>query len=78
MTDLEENVWSEKLCQSCGSKVGAEPHIFSFEGIIKKYCSLFCYERGFSLARLSAPVFVAPPSMNIRGQVSRSTTQVEK
>lgn len=63
MTDLEENCWSERVCQVCGSKLPDKPHVLSLEAIEKRYCSEFCYQQGVKLARISAPVFVAPASM---------------
>ena len=77
MTDLEENCWSEKVCQDCGSRLPDKPHVLSLEGMEKRYCSEFCYQHGVNQARLSAPVFVAPASMSLRHHLLARDPQFE-
>ena len=72
MANLEEKCWSDKVCQDCGSKLRDAVRVLRHENIEKRYCSQFCYERGMRLARLSAPVFVAPAAMNIRDNLLAS------
>ena len=78
MTDLEENCWSDPLCQNCGAEPRGEAHILICDGINKRYCSRFCYDQGLKLATVSAPVFVAPPTMNLREHLLRVSSQVRK
>lgn len=49
MTDLEENCWSEKVCQTCGSKLPVEQHTLDFAGTSKRYCSRLCFDQGLDL-----------------------------
>lgn len=72
MTDLEENCWSEKVCQTCGSQLGREQHTLTFSGGIKIYCSQFCSEQGQRLMAISAPVFSAPAPMHLRDRLLRA------
>ena len=62
MTDLEQNCWSEKVCQNCGSRLRREQHILTFGGVSKSYCSRFCYEHGLRLVAVSAPRLRCPAS----------------
>ena len=78
MTDLEEYCWSDKVCQTCGSELRSERHILTFDGLTKGYCSRFCYDQGLRLVTVSAPVFVAPPAMNLRHRLLRASGQVRK
>jgi hypothetical protein len=55
MTDLEENCWSEKVCQTCGSQLPSEPLMLTCADIKKKYCSELCHEQGLRLLTASAP-----------------------
>ena len=71
MTDLEENTWSERCCQKCGGELRGEPHLLSEAGVSTRYCSRNCYDQACrELA--SAPVFVAPPLMDLRAHLLRS------
>ena len=74
MTDLEENCWSEEVCQNCGSQLRGEQRTLSFGGISKMYCSQFCYDEGLRLVTVSVPIFVAPPAMNLRQRLLRVST----
>jgi hypothetical protein len=78
MTDLEENCWSDSLCQNCGSQIRSEGHLLTFGELRKRFCSRFCYDQGLRLVTVSAPVFIAPPAMNLRQHLRRASTQVRK
>jgi hypothetical protein len=66
MTDLEENCWSETVCQTCGSPLTAEQHVLCTGGISTRYCSEFCCEQGL---RLAVP---APQHMRLERPQRRS------
>jgi hypothetical protein len=72
MTDLEENCWSQHLCQSCGSEVGREKRVLTHGGRTEHYCSHLCYDEGVKRMLVSAPVFVAPARMDLRAHFLRS------
>jgi hypothetical protein len=63
MTDLEENCWSETVCQTCGSQFQGEPHILIVGGTSVKYCSTLCHEQGLRLQVISTPTVALPPAV---------------
>jgi hypothetical protein len=65
MTDLEENCWSESLCQNCGSQLRGEQKVLVQNGTSSAYCSNFCYDQALKVVMPSAPIFVAPPRMDL-------------
>ena len=75
MTDLEENCWSESVCQNCGSQLRGEQKILAQDGMSRAYCSNFCYDEGLKLVMVSAPIFVAPPRMNLRDHLRGMRTR---
>jgi hypothetical protein len=66
MTDVEENCWSETVCQTCGSQFRGEPHILIVGGVSVKYCSALCHEQGLRLQVVSTPTVKLPPSVRTR------------